>query len=190
MEKYTIDIPPFEISEFDLMSPKEADCFFQWYISNISKRLFVLSEYIKATSKTDILLDGTDESLISIWKWLTGCMEASISLKKLKTSIKQLDFVNLFTNNKALSVNTYAISMDVALYFAESLIKHNKSLSWSYFTKPKNQMSVNKPIVKGFKNGIVLDPRLVVENLLFRSLKEKDDYLLLKTYLKWESLVR
>lgn len=25
MEKYTIDIPPFEIPEFDLMSPKEAE---------------------------------------------------------------------------------------------------------------------------------------------------------------------
>lgn len=110
-------------------------------------------------------------------------------LKKIKASIKKFDFASIFTKNKTFSVNTYAISMDIALYFAESLIKRNNSLSWSYFTKPKNQMSVNKPIVKGFKNDIVLDPRLVIENLLIRSIKEKDDSLLLKTFSKWESLV-
>lgn len=81
MEKYTIDIPPFEIPEFDLMSPKEAERFFQWYISNIPKRLITLSEYIETTSKIQIPLDGTNESLINIWKWLTSCKETEVSLK-------------------------------------------------------------------------------------------------------------
>ena len=109
MEKYTIDIPPFEILEFDLMSPKEAERFFQWYISNISKRLITLSEYIETTSKIQIPLDGTNESLINIWKWLTSCKETEVSLKKIKASIKKFDFVSIFTKNKTFSVNTYVM---------------------------------------------------------------------------------
>lgn len=155
------------------MSPDEAERFFQWYISNIPKRLSVLSEYIKTSSRREIPLDWTDESLISIWKWLVSCIKTSISLENIKASIKQLDFVRIFTDSKKISANTYAISTDVASYFAEMLIKDNNKLSWGYFTAPKKRMSVNKPIVKGFKNGIILDPRLVLENLLYRSLKEK-----------------
>ena len=109
MEKYTIDIPPFEIPEFDLMSPKEAERFFQWYISNIPKRLITLSEYIETTSKIQIPLDGTNESLINIWKWLTSCKETEVSLKKIKASIKKFDFVSIFTKNKTFSVNTYVM---------------------------------------------------------------------------------
>lgn len=58
-----------------------------------------------------------------------------------------------------LSYKTLAICSDVAIYFAEVFRKHNKGVSWSFFTKPKTHDSINKPVLLGFVGNQYLNAR-------------------------------
>ena len=67
--------------------------------------------------------------------------------------------------------------MDVALYFAEVIIRNNsEKIKWGYFTKPQIRIGVNQPTLLGFKYDKDLNPRIVIVNLARRSAKK--NYLL------------
>ncbi len=84
-----------------------------------------------------------------------------------------------------LSWNTLMYCMDIALYFAEVIIRHNDCIKWGYFVKPKNRTGVNQPVLLGFKYDMDLNPRLIVENCTRRSKKEKSSTRLYDAYYVW-----
>ena len=53
--------------------------------------------------------------------------------------------------------------MDVAIYFAEYIVKHNPSIYWGYFTKPKSYMYVNRPILLGVKCKVDMEPMSIIK---------------------------
>lgn len=46
-------------------------------------------------------------------------------------------------------------------------------------------MSVNKPVVLGFKHNMDVDPRQIIKVLSLRDLKESNARALYETYLNW-----
>ena len=127
------------------------------------------------------------DSLIPLWEWY----ETKISYRKLEDSeyqsrIKQHpEWMREYINNKDLSWDTLIYCMDVAIYFAEVIIKHNTIIKWGYFTKPRNRADVNQPVLLGFKYDMDLNPRLIVENCTRRSGKEKMKTRLYDMYYTW-----
>ena len=92
-------------------------------------------------------------------------------------------------NDNDLSWETLMICMDVAIYFAEVIVKHNSSIKWGYFTKPKKRASVNQPVLLGFKYDKDLNPRLIVENCTRHSGEEKKSTRLYDMYFIWMGFI-
>lgn len=79
--------------------------------------------------------------------------------------------------------------MDVAIYFAEVFIRNNQTIQWGYFTMPKKRMSVNEPTLLGLKNGMDLNPRLIVINCTRHSSSGKKNTRLYDMYCTWMQYV-
>lgn len=61
-----------------------------------------------------------------------------------------------------LSNLTIAMAIDISFYFAKIFMTNNPTISWGVRTKPKKLASVNRPVLIGFINDILLDPSRVV----------------------------
>ena len=88
-------------------------------------------------------------------------------------------------SKKRFSVRTLAIITDISFYFAETFIKHNPMVRWGYFTKPKNEVSVNMPVLLGFKSNMKLDPRRIVSVCASESFEQHDKNRLRNAYRTW-----
>ena len=192
MEKYRIDIPPMKFKSFDDMNYNQAQEFFDWYVNNANNRINILFEYI-SKSKKNIIADYSVHSLIDVWEWFESNISTEIiGFSELIENIRNNKF-SLFKaicNPKKVTSLTYAIAMDIAIYYAEIFIFNNKSVHWGFFTKPKNRISVNKPVLLGFKNNMDLDPRLIVENCMWKSLKQKNKMYLFNFYNVCKSYIK
>lgn len=156
--EYEIAVPPFDrlIDEF---TSKMAKDYFDWYMEMIPSRIQYLSEvHLRHTKNNGNKLDYSPESLIDLWDWFIDIAEIektpSKNIKKLRKDLKGLpdSFVEhvVRENEDRFTLLTEYIIRDIGMYMGEVLVKTSDQLSWSYFTKPKNLMHVNTPLLKGF----------------------------------------
>ncbi len=186
---YEMMIPPFEVMDFMEMNQKQVKEYFDWYTGQINHRISLLYNTIKADS--GITLDYSINSLIPLWNWY----EDKISYRKLediefeKILNKYPNWMKEYVNNMNLSWETLTYCMDIALYFAEVIIKHNNTIYWGYFTKPRNRADVNQPVLLGFKYDKNLNPRLILENCTRRSGRERLKTRLYDMYYTWMNYI-
>lgn len=184
--QYEMMIPPFERVGFKEMDKKQAKEYFDWYLGQADYRVSLLLNAVKEDG-VDNDFDYSVESLIPLWEWY----EKKISYRKLDESEYQLriskypEWMKDYIAVKDLSWETLMYCMDVAMYFAEVIIRHNETIKWSYFTNPKNKADVNQPVLLGFKYDMDLNPRLIVENCTRRSAKERLSTRLYDMYYTW-----
>lgn len=185
--QYEVMIPPFEYIEFPKMNKRQAKEYFDWYISQIDHRISLLSSAVLA-DETVLSFDYSVESLIPLWEWY----ENKISFVKLDDSEYQKklqkypSWMENYISNMDLSYTTVVYGMDIALYFAEVIIRNNEGkVKWGYFTKPRNRLSVNEPTLLGFKNDDDLNPRLIVLNCTRHSNEERQATRLYNMYYTW-----
>ena len=184
--KYKTMIPPFGLMRFVDMNKVQAKEYFDWFISQIDNRINYLQSYIMDDGK-DIVFDYSVESLIPLWEWY----ENHISYRKL--SVDEIEsrknkypkWMENYISNKDISFETFKISLDIAIYFAEVIIRNNPEISWGYFTKPKNRISVNEPTLLGFVCDKDLNPRVIVNTCTRRSGREKNKNRLYDIYYVW-----
>lgn len=81
------------------------------------------------------------------------------------------------------SYQSLSLVLDIADYFAEVVIKNDPSIHWGYFTKPRNRVSVNRPVLRGFKFD--MDPRLIVSNCAYPSEESWEPKTLYNIYHNW-----
>lgn len=184
--KYEMMIPPFDRVEFEEMNKKQVQEYFNWYIGQVDYRISLLLNAIKEEG-IDANFDYSIESLIPLWEWY----EKKISYRKLdeaeyQSRIKKYpEWMKNYIAEKDLSWETLMYCMDIAIYFAEVIIRHNDGIKWGFFTKPKNRGDVNQPVLLGFKYGKDLNPRLVVENCTRHSGEKKLSTRLYDMYYTW-----
>ena len=88
--------------------------------------------------------------------------------------------------NEELSFETLNIGMDLAVFFAELFINENRGkIEWGLITGRKKLVDVNQPVLVGFRNGILMNPRVIVENMALRSAKEKNKTRLYDIFYTW-----
>lgn len=185
--KYEYMISPFEFYDFDNFSKKEAEEYFKWYIEQIKNRLSYLQKHIACEEK-DIVLDYTKESLIPLWSWHESKITCVLKMEEELNQEQHVtpQWLHNFISKDRLSYETIGICVDVAIYFAETIIKNSHGcLKWGYFTKPKNKVDVNRPVVLGFTKKIHLNPIMVVYNCTLRSSQNKDSERLYNIYNEW-----
>ncbi|MEK6474614.1 hypothetical protein ACVHXO_11610 [Bacillus safensis] len=154
MEEYPWEAPPFEMKAFDDMSKKEAKQFFDWYVSQIPERIKVLEKVTKGY----VTLDFTKESLIDLFSWFLDFVtireltEEEIGslleeFRQYPDHVYQDEKKTLLANPVDLEQIDYAVAMDIAIYYGETIIKNYPQVKWTYFTKPKSYVYLNEPIL-------------------------------------------
>lgn len=87
-------------------------------------------------------------------------------------------------------METLDIGMDIAIYFAEVIRKqYPETIYWGYFTKPKNQMYVNQPVLLGFRADIPLCPAQIVKVCTWKSSEKTKKTRLYDVYQKRIQLI-
>lgn len=175
--EYNYMVSPFGFDSFDNINKKQAQEYFQWYISQSEIRIGLLRTFINENHLEPINFDNSPDSLVHLWKWFED--DILFSEQGLVSEWGN-DCCNAEFPNEVLK-----IIVDISFYFAEVFLNNNPSITWGYFTKPKNRMSVNKPVLVGFKADMDLDPRLIVRNCAYRSLDNKNYKNLYNLYINW-----
>lgn len=89
-----------------------------------------------------------------------------------------------------IAVETLDIEIDIAIYFAEVIRKqYPEKICWGYFTKPKNQMYVNQPVLLGFRADIPLCPAQIVKVCMWKSSEKTKKTRLYDVYQKRIQLI-
>lgn len=162
---YPYIIPPFEVKEFDDMSPKEARAHFDWFVGIIPDRMRLLEERIqKSIGESGFKLDYTKGSLLTVWSWFKKNVQ--IQEKSEEELTKEKNSANVMTiqfiESKKIISEWMAIALDISIYFAECMVKNNPSLKWDVVIKPKSFAYVNRPVVVGYKYKLALDASNII----------------------------
>lgn len=159
---YEIAIPRFKFElDFDKMTGKQTKEYFQWFISQIPTRIEYLSfkcaEYLNIPQEK---LDLSPESLILIWRWFLQVAQIGKTPKReLKRLREELgDFPESFRDyviedsSEELTITTEYILRDIGMYMGEIFNREYDHIEWGYYSRPKSDMFVNKPLLIGFKD--------------------------------------
>ena len=185
---------PVNKESFDEFTKEDVVKYFKWYIDHIDERIEYLQNHIKVEDPI-IRLDYTVGSLVSVWKWYEKKIEVEhYTLRELRKEAKKYpDWLReeIMSDDTKISAKTLAICSDLAMYFAE-VIRRNISdiVYWGYYTKPKNRMSVNEPVLLGFMNGMELNPRRVMFHCTLCSIEKPDENMLVDLYHTWISYIK
>lgn len=186
--KYSIMQPDLVFQSFDSMNKKEAQQYFDWFMSIKDDRIRELGNYICNLSG-QMALDKSPESLISLWEWFEGQIAwENVSEEELsheKEKYPEWMHVWLDQYDKKESLQTIAIAVDIATYFGEVLIYNNHKIAWGYRCKPKNLDGRNQPILVGFQGDICVNPRRLISVCIKKSSRLKEPKRLYELYNTW-----
>ena len=189
--EYEYMIPPVKNYDFFEFTKEEAEIYFNWYMEEKGHRIEMLEKYVH-NAGVDIDFDYSPESLIPLWRWYETII---VSEKKTEEEIekekkKLPEWVHDQISYEKISMNTLKFGMDIAIYFAEVIIRNSDGkVHWGYVTKPKNYINVNRPVVSGFKAGKDLNPSRTVHVLTLKSEEEKNEKRLYDSYYVWQQYI-
>lgn len=190
---YQMQIPPFEIGNFENLSAEQAKKIFNWYVGEIPLRLEQLQRYLNEQVKGSIKLTMEVNTLAPLWDWFCKTIQIRPRThKELEDELKSTpewlhDFIK--ADDKKLTLETLSVGMDIAIYFAEVVVHNNPAIHWGYYTKPKRRVSVNEPVLLGFSHGMELNPRHILHTLMLRYIRNADQDGLLETYNIWSTFI-
>ena len=170
---------------------KEAEQYFRWYLEQREERIEYLQNLVYQ-EREDISFDFTPESLIKLWEWYEGkiVVEPRSTEEIEKEREEEVYWMRPYVPEEQLALSTCNIAMDVAIYFAEVMVRNNApKIYWGYYTKPRNMVSVNMPVLLGFTGG-ALDPRAIVINCTCHSVKELNYKRLYEKYKIWLKYIK
>ncbi len=139
MNEYPLFIPPDELIDIsrETWNKKQADKYFSWLMESKSGRVNFLLKYLT--------LDG---STCDQRKLIVGAAQ----------KFQEVFGTGAFNRSGELTNMGYALSADMGLLIAQSLIKSEASVNWTILRKPKSHAAINLPILKGFEKVDVLEP--------------------------------
>ena len=181
---------PFRYEKFDNLSKTEALDYLKWYVGQINNRIAVLRDYVKRTTNFEIDLDYSEESLKKIWEWYEERIEVgTISKEEMEENLKKTPrwiWESVMENNYKISSDTLCIAYDLGLYLGETVRRNNPCIYWGCVTTSKRMMLVNQPVLMGFVNKVVMEPRGVVKSLTLRTIKgSSNPTALINVYHEW-----
>lgn len=202
---YNILIPPITkpVVEF---SAAETASYFAWFIEQIPGRIeYMACQCSKQLGISRSKIDMEPDSLKYVWRWFLGIAEIERTpnqkLEHLIGIYSKYPYAiqeYLLRNHKEqFSLQTEYILLDIGMYMGEVFIKNNPVLYWGYFTEPRTDFSVNKPVLLGFADSRFTPPFLTefdpihmvgvqAANIWDNTQNEND---LLNLYYKWKKLI-
>lgn len=188
---YPLMISPIEHDGFRTLAKRQAKQYFDWYIEQAKPRISQLYQYMLATNGANFSCDYTPQSLVALWEWFEPQINmVGKSAEEYEEELKKFPgWMHDSILRETLSIKTLALITDISFYFAETFIGCNPTIHWGYFTKPKNEVSVNMPVLMGFKSNMKLDPRRIVHVCALKSCKSHDTNRLIDIYHVWSGYI-
>ncbi|MCU0497869.1 MAG: hypothetical protein MUF87_11000 [Anaerolineae bacterium] len=164
---YQIIKPP-SYKPFSNMTKLEADRYFSWYLSVINTRIEILEKLLQNDSDEVCrgwVANKSANSLSVLGKWLqqqvgfrkrTDEDIASFGAK-LKPSLS-----NIWVSEVTLDERTFSLSIDIGMYFGETLRNNLKNIKWDVFLKNKKNVYYNHVVLTGFSLGYICNPTQIV----------------------------
>ena len=190
-DDYKLMIFPFEFDSFRNLTKPQAKKFFEWYVEQSGPRIEQLCRYMRSINGAAFSRDYMPQSLIDLWEWF----EPQIAMVEKTAEEYQAELEKFPTwmhdsiTRETMSTTTLALVTDISFYFAETFIRNNPTVSWGYFTKPKNEVSVNMPVLMGFRAKMKLDPRQIVHVCALKSARTRDRNRLFDIYHVWQDYI-
>ena len=180
-------ISPIEHKGFRSLTKAQAKQYFEWYVEQTDLRINQLSQYMQSTNGTAFFCDYTPESLIDLWEWFEPQIRVvEKSADEYEAELKRFpSWMHDSISKETMSIKTLALITDISFHFAQTFITQNPSVYWGYFTKPKNKVSVNMPVLMGFQSNMKLDPRRIVYVCALKSCRTCDKKRLFDIYQTW-----
>lgn len=177
MDYYAIS-PPFEIKEFEVMTKKEAQQHFDWFVSQIPDRLNQLKALYAWSNENDALpLNGSPESLTALWEWFIPMVEiepkSSEEIAKELAQLPEWVHEEYLENPYEFTLATHSMVIDIGIYFGEVFIKEFPELEWGFVSKPKSLVHVNRPIIMLKDSSFEFEPRQLIYTLTLEILKKE-----------------
>lgn len=178
------------------MTPKQSKENFDWFMSKIPERM----RYFRNRCAEDLCtsaenLDYSSNSLKSVWKWFIGTAKIE---KTPKRDLEQMEeaakiFGSSYVNKEQFTVATQFILRDIGMYLGQAYVLNYKPLYWTFYTKPKNDINVNQPVIAGFTvngNNTYFNPihmaKIQAANIFNHTAQDSDLY---KIFVKWATYV-
>ena len=191
MKNYIPLVPPLA-KPFEEFSDDEVEQYFEWFTEHVDERAEYLREKVATEMCVDInKLDYSAESVKIIWKWFLGVAEIE------KPNLLRKMFTGKTYNAYPFDVFTHYVIRDIGMYISKIFLKY-PSIHWTVKTKPKNYVSVNRPLLVGFVDDNPeypkpfhpdLEPISFVEgcvvNILYGDQNENDLYNYCVKWLDW-----
>lgn len=156
--EYELMSPPFEMNNFSDMNKVEAKQHYDWYLSQIPKRMEQLKYFVEGDMSFSF--NYTRESLIALWGWYLDNVVVENKIEsELDSEIAHSTQMTIkhIRNNK-ISTKWLSVAVDIGIYLSEVIIKNNEVLEWGIQYKPKSLLSVNRPVVIGFNHKMTMEP--------------------------------
>lgn len=158
---YDLLVSPYGF-DYRTMTPAQAKKSFEWFMEHVPERL----RYMRARCADDLKievgkLDYSAESLLLVWQWFLSTARLEKTPKEEIEEMKKGSeiFGESYICRVRLSIASRYMLRDIAIYLGECFIRNSSVLEWSYDTRPKSDVYVNQPLIKGFivtyqgKNG-------------------------------------
>ncbi len=187
--EYYISQSPIRVLSFKELKKEEAQIYYDWYVNECETRIMLLNKRINEDTKC--VLDYSVESLKKIWEWFENIIVfEELSEEDYMIKLEEYpEWMHPYISKKRISMETLIYGLDIAIYFAEVIIRNNSGIHWGYYTKPKNRASVNQPVLLGFKSDMEMNPREIVVNCIRSLGNEKDNNALFDLYSIWKEFI-
>ena len=151
--EYDLLVPPYG-QDYYSMTPKQVKDNFEWFISKIPERIdYLINRCAKDLKVSVDKFDYSPESLKLIWRWLLKTVKIEkVPKDQLDEMVKQwghLGKESKMINYEQLTVASQFIIRDIGMYLGEVYTNHFPTVTWGYFTKPKNNVFANRPVLFG-----------------------------------------
>ncbi|MEG0222052.1 MAG: hypothetical protein RR702_06670, partial [Clostridia bacterium] len=109
------------------------------------------------------------------WEWVSGKIETrKLSKEEMYEKDKDLpEWLKAESKDWTFTLRTFAIALDVGIYFLEMLRKNDERIEWTVKTKSKRYIFYNMPIINN-NVGIEYEPKYLLEVLMAGELRKKD----------------
>ena len=177
---------PEEYERIKELKKKDVQRMFDWYVSQSETRIDILKQYVNQDSQVPIDFDYTPESLIPLWTWFEPKIRKQRRKYRdiLRERKEQPKWMREYIPREEFTLKTLNLIWDIAYYFAEVMLRNNKTIKWGFFLASPRVDSAKEPVLMGFVGGS-LNPQRIVCVCTLKSYECSNPRVLYETYKVW-----
>ena len=163
------------------LDKKTAQKHFEWFVDSIPERMEYFTSFLGRNGYDSKLLDYSEQSLQSSWKWFVDRVEfvdrPKAEIKQDKKRYPPGQDANI--NTKTIERTWRFLMYDFGVYVGECMTHNFEQLHWQMIEKPKNGAYFQHATVGGFNRPFAFAPQEQMLVLCDKLMRGRGKYYLL-----------